>query len=121
MSGFAFPKQARLRKAREFTRVYREGRRETLFPLRFCVLRRDDMENSRLGLAIGRKVGGAVVRNRWKRAIREAFRLNRRELRAAYDMVVSVSWEATPDNVKEVGTAFGRLIEGLNELKDEKA
>ena len=41
----------------------------------------------RLGLSVSRKVGGAVVRNRWKRLIREAFRLERHRLPAGLDLV----------------------------------
>ena len=46
------------------------------------------LAHARLGLSVSRKVGGAVVRNRWKRLIREAFRLSRRELPRGIDLVV---------------------------------
>ena len=42
----------------------------------------------RLGLAVGRSVGGSVERNRVKRLLREAFRLHRAELPPGHDLVV---------------------------------
>ncbi len=46
------------------------------------------LPHPRLGLSVSRKVGGAVVRNRWKRILREAFRLNQALLPPGVDMVV---------------------------------
>jgi ribonuclease P protein component len=49
---------------------------------------RNGLGMSRLGLAVGRVVGNAVVRNRWKRWIREAFRLELAGLPSGFDFVV---------------------------------
>ena len=59
----------------------------------------------RLGLSVSRKVGGAVVRNRWKRLLREAFRLRRHELPAGIDLVVIPRQEVEPE--------LARLLESL--------
>lgn len=52
------------------------------------------LEFCRLGLSVGKRVGGAVARNRAKRLVREAFRLSQREFPsgedAGLDLVVSV-------------------------------
>lgn len=69
--------------------------------------------SSRLGLAIGRKVGKSVVRNRWKRAIRQAFRLHRHRLPAAYDLVVTVDWGRPAEDAGRVEEAFLAVVEML--------
>ena len=45
------------------------------------------VSGSRLGLSVSRKVGGAVRRNRVKRLLREAFRLNQHRMSTGYDLV----------------------------------
>ncbi len=109
MISYGFPRTARILHEREFRHVYRRGARLSEFPLRFCVMQRAEGP-SRLGLAVGRKVGNAVVRNRWKRAAREIFRLNAHRLRVPCDVVVSVTWEATLADVARVPEAFEKLI-----------
>ncbi len=49
-----------------------------------------DSVRARLGIVVTKKLGGAVVRNRWKRVIRETFRLNRDLLSSGGDHVVIV-------------------------------
>ena len=110
---FAFPRQLRVLRERDFRRILRRGRRVRCFPLRVYVLPRGQGA-SRLGLAVSRKAGGAVVRNRWKRAIREAFRLNRHRLRVPHDFVVSVDWQSTPDDVRAAARALCGIIDELN-------
>lgn len=57
---------------------------------------RNELDYPRLGLVVSKKVGNAVARNRWKRALREAFRLQQHELPQSLDLVVLPRGSATP-------------------------
>ncbi len=85
-----FRPEDRLRGRREFLRVYQEGRRVggRYFGLFYL---RGAGGGHRLGLTVPRQVGGAVVRNRVKRRLREIFRLNRAVLGDnPLDLVINV-------------------------------
>jgi ribonuclease P protein component len=120
---YRFTREARLLHQKQFQQVYRKGARLTVRPLHVRALRRNETvrereppgNRSRLGLSIGRKVGPAHVRNRWKRAIREAFRLHRHRLPDAYDLVIGVDWNADPEDAEKVEQAFLRLAQRLKQ------
>ena len=65
----------RLSRSRDFDAVYRQGRSvSTRFLVLYSFTREDADDEPRLGIAIPKKVGGAVVRNRIKRQLREIWR-----------------------------------------------
>jgi ribonuclease P protein component len=74
---------------------------------------RNGLGYPRLGLSVSRRLGTAVVRNRWKRLLREAFRLSRARLPAGVDLVVVPRPEAPAD--------LAGLMESLVRLADRAA
>jgi ribonuclease P protein component len=86
-SDTSFRQNHRLRKQADFERVY-QARVYAADDVLVVNGNRNGLEHPRLGLSISAKVGKATVRNRWKRLIREAFRLGRGELPAGVDLVV---------------------------------
>ena len=81
-----FPRHSRLTARREFRAVYDNGRKNrrpafTVFGLP------NQRGHCRLGLTVTRRVGGAVVRNRIKRRMRDVFRRHRALLPGSLDLV----------------------------------
>jgi ribonuclease P protein component len=69
-------KRGRLSRSGDFDRAYRDGRSHANRHLVLYAFPRDAEEgpdHPRLGISVGRRVGGAVERNRVKRSLREAF------------------------------------------------
>lgn len=86
--------RGRLSRSADFDRVFRQGRSHASRELVLYVFPRSEEQPARLGLSVSRKVGGAVVRNRVKRLLREAFALECDHLPAGTDLVVVARHEA---------------------------
>ena len=68
------PRANRLTRSRDFDSVYRHGRStSTRYLVLYWFAHDDGDAGSRLGIAVPRKIGGAVTRNRLKRRLREAW------------------------------------------------
>jgi ribonuclease P protein component len=87
MTDQSFPKQMRLWTRGEFRRVY-ERRCSVGDNLLRLIGDLSELPHPRIGLSVSRKLGNAVARNRWKRLLREAFRLSREKLPPGLDFIV---------------------------------
>jgi ribonuclease P protein component len=118
-SGGRGPKRRRLSRSAEFERVYRQGRSKGNRYLVLYAFPREESgdEGPRLGLSVGRRVGGAVDRSRVKRVLREAFWEEARRLPAGSDYVVVARPESLGlverEGLSGVRAALAELVDGL--------
>jgi ribonuclease P protein component len=134
-AGFRFPRTAKLLKHPAFERVYKQGQRHfsglmTVFFLGHESAAHQDrgksprtvLENQatgpRIGLTVSRALGGSVERNRIRRRMREAVRLNLSRLNAPVDVVINpkkiVLKADFPELVSEVRRAFEKIEKKVN-------
>ena len=113
---FGFPKAIRLLKRRQFVSIQRRSSR--FVTDHFIVYARTSRSNvTQLGVTVSRKVGRAHLRNRMKRWLREAFRLNYAELPQGLQFVVVVrpdrQWPIYADVEREflrAASALGKKV-----------
>lgn len=102
---FRFPKQVRLRTKSDFARVY-QNHAYSRGPLFNVLVAANQRDYSRLGLSVSRQVGNAVQRNRWKRLLRESFRLMQSRLPAGIDIIVIPQSMNAPPPLAQLSSAF---------------
>jgi ribonuclease P protein component len=84
-----FPRSVRLLRHADFERVYKQGRRHFASHMTVFYLRREEGVSLRVGFTVGRVLGDAVQRNRMKRRLREAVRLQGLTTRMPVDVVIN--------------------------------
>lgn len=112
----SFPKSSRLLKSHQFSRVAKYGRTlsgKFLF-VHICESRNPTLK---LGLTVSRKFGKAVRRNRFKRLVREAFRLNQHRFPLFLHLSVRPS-RSFPENasLEEVQEELCHLISPIERI-----
>jgi len=95
---FSFPKSKRLVSNKQF---------KTVLAHKNCLsddclvlyVAENDCDYPRLGVSVGKNYGGAVVRNRIKRLLREAFRQNQDKIPTGFDYLIMISpqWKKKSD------------------------
>jgi ribonuclease P protein component len=114
---YGFSREQRVRTKADFDRVYQANFyvADDVLVVRGC-----RGESTRLGLSISRKVGNAVVRNRWKRRIREVFRQCFAELPDGVDLVIRprkgarCDYQAIAASLPKLALKIARRLERAN-------
>jgi ribonuclease P protein component len=118
-----FRRSDRLLDSRDFRRVLRRGRRHAHREIvvittpkliksnKYSGLRDFDRAGSRLGITAGRKVGNAVVRNRFKRRLRAWFRSRRSDFAGELDLVVIARRPGVSLSLKQLDSRLSKLLD----------
>jgi ribonuclease P protein component len=104
-----FPREERLTRRKEYLEVYREGMKR-VGPAVICYAARREGRGKKIGFAVSRKVGKAVVRNRIKRYLREIYRTHRDFLAEGVHLVVVARPEAASLDFHRMRDAVCRAV-----------
>ena len=124
-----FRKSQRLLRHADFERVYKQGRRHfaahmTVFYLARVAEIADGSVGSRVGFTVSKALGGAVQRNRMKRRLREAVRLQ--GVPAGMDADIVINPKRTlltaefADLRNEIAKAFVVIEKALQQKKEKR-
>ena len=109
-----------LKQNHAFRRLYARGK-SAVDPRLAVYCRKNGGKASRLGITTGTKLGKAVVRNRTRRRIREAYRLHEHQFLPGYDLVVVARVKAGHSRYREIERSLLSLADRLGLLRKEGA
>lgn len=109
-----WPKSQRIRTRLQYQAVQTGGARVVTPHFVFLLnVQADGLSHCRIGVTASRKVGGAVLRNRAKRLVREAFRATREQWSPGIDVVVVVRNFEMQSTLGDVVTEWRRAADKI--------
>ena len=110
-------KDQRLTKTKDFAAVRREGISWS-DPLLVLIARPNSLDVTRFGFSVSSRVGNAVVRNRIKRRLREAARLN--QVQNGWDLVLIARQNASSADFHRLSQSLTNLLERAGVRHEER-
>lgn len=107
------PKGYRLRRRKDFKKVYVKGDSAAGRYVVVYALKNNNLETSRFGFSVSKKIGKAVQRNRFKRMLREICRRNINSFAAGFDIIVIARRKIIEVSYKEIEKDLMKLAKKL--------
>ncbi len=115
-------RKSRLRKHADYQRVYKESRKHFSSSMSYFFRRRGEtaetseeaLDAARVGLTAGRVMGKAVERNRIKRRMREAVRMNISQLPSTVDVVLHPRKSVIDMEFSKLSAEVGRVFSAVS-------
>jgi ribonuclease P protein component len=112
-----FGREMRIKQGRDFSRVRQEGQR-LVYGCLIANWRKLPAEgSSRLGVVTSGKIGNAIIRNRARRLLREAFRVHQHDLTQPVDLVLVARASITGKGFTDVEKDFLTTLRKAGLLK----
>lgn len=108
-----------IKENRTFRRIYKKGR-SVVTPFLVLYCRKNSWSHNRLGITVSTKLGGAVIRNRARRRLREVYRLAQPDMKQGYDIILVARSRAVNGPYLKLTAAFYRACGQLGLLKEER-
>ena len=96
-----------------FRRIYRKGA-SAVKPCMVVYCRKNRQGLSRLGVTVSTKLGGAVVRNRVRRQMREMYRLHTGEMVPGYDVIIVARSRSVRTPYHEMDRQYASALDALS-------
>ena len=108
MGIYSFPPSRKIRHKRDFSDAIKEGVRFR-GSMMLIQYRENGLPFSRMGISIGKRYGSAVKRNRFKRLVREAYRM-RKDLLPPCDLVVMPVLPSVNPDLQTCLKEFSKIV-----------
>ncbi|MDR0963515.1 MAG: ribonuclease P protein component [Clostridium sp.] len=107
-----------LKRRIDFSTVYQTG---CSLANRYLVMyiRKNGLDQNRLGISVSKKVGNSVKRHRLMRLVRESYRLHEQEFNIGYDIVVVLRVHAASESYQKIESALLQLAKNHQILRQQ--
>lgn len=113
-------KRQRIKKDKEFQRVFKEGKSYANRQFVVYCLPKEGQKEFRIGLSVGKKIGNAVTRNQVKRYIRQVFLELKEEIRQDMDYIIIARLPAAKLNYHETRKSLEHVLKIAKVLNRKK-
>lgn len=115
--GDCMKKEFRIKANKEFQHVFQKGKSFANRQLVIYFLRKPEQQHFRIGLSVGKRIGNAVVRNRIKRYLRQAFHELEKDVNEVYDIVIIARQPTGKMNFHQIKKSLVHLLRKEQLLK----